>query len=369
MYSNDLLDLIGVKARLPESEISQVYCDLAASIQRVLELALLNLIRASKDLVDSPNLCLAGGVALNCVANSEIAKSKTFERVWVQPASGDAGGALGAALAFEYMGSDKKKEKVTEYAGQGDLMRGCYLGREFSDDEIRIALEDSGLNYSVQSSIDSTIEQVAQKLNEGFSIGWFQGRSEFGPRARSILADPRSPSTQKRLNLQIKFRESFRPFAPSILEEELVNWFDWEEISPYMLFVAQVKSDHRVDSPYHSDNGIKEEIDLHEKINRVRSRIPAVTHVDFSARIQTVSRKTNPEFHALISAFKKLTGVPILVNTSFNIRGEPIVDSPFDAIKCFLGTDIDVLVLSRFMVLKSENSSKIIDYRAQYKLD
>lgn len=371
MYSKELKNLLKVDPRDPESEIGQVYCDLASSIQRVLELAILNLVKSARDVVDLPNLCIAGGVALNCVANSEITRSGIFEKIWIQPAAGDAGGAIGSALAFEYMSKKSSTRGKKRLPPQQDLMNGGFLGREFQDDEILSSLKESKLNFHAEDSIPSTIEIVADKLSQGLSVGWFQGRSEFGPRslgARSILADPRSPTTQKRLNLQTKFRESFRPFAPSVLEEEVENWFDWNESSPYMLFVAQVKERHRT-TRAQAESRNRENENIVSEINKVRSTIPAVTHVDFSARIQTVSKDSNPYFHELISSFHQRTGVPILVNTSFNIRGEPIVDSPEDAIKCFLGTDIDLLVMGKNIIYKADNIRYVSDYRDQYKLD
>lgn len=373
MYSKKLLNLFNIDARTPESRIESVHCDLASSIQKVLEIAVLNLVDKAKQEVGSKNLCLSGGVALNCVANSVIVKSGLFENVWVQPASGDAGGALGAALAFEHMGASNSQnvERKPPPNKKSDFMSGAYLGREFSDEEILESLILSDLIFVTCSSADNMIQTVAFELSEGMSVGWFQGKSEFGPRAlgsRSILADPRSAVTQKRLNLQTKFRESFRPFAPSVLEEDYKNWFDWNSPSPYMLFVADIKIEHRSDRYKVTEKSEGETISL-EQINDVRSCVPAITHVDFSARLQTVSKSTNPLYHSLISAFKSITGVPMLVNTSFNIRGEPIVDSPQDAIRCFLGTDIDLLVLGNYIVRKNDNVSKMIDYREIYKLD
>jgi carbamoyltransferase len=373
MYSKKLPKLLDVIPRAPESKILNVHCDLAASIQKVLEIAILNLVSHAKKLVDSQNLCLAGGVALNCVANSVIFKEGLFENIWIQPAAGDAGGALGAALAFGNMSGD-----IPLGAGRGldensetDFMFGAYLGREFKDYEIKNALISNNLKFHSGNSAEDLINIIAIDLSKGMSVGWFQGRSEFGPRAlgaRSILADPRSPETQKRLNLQTKFRESFRPFAPSILEEDYKAWFDWSSPSPYMLFVADVRPEHRIpiDTTAVASQTCETSV---ERINQVRSTVPAVTHVDYSARLQTVSIKTNPLYHRLITAFKEITGVPILVNTSFNIRGEPIVDSPEDAIRCFLGTDIDVLFIGDYIVYKKENMDRLRDYRKLYDLD
>ena len=322
--------------------LDQFHMDVASSIQAVTEEIVLRIIKSLSKEFDQNNLCLAGGVALNCVANGKILKSKHFQNIWIQPASGDAGGAIGAALGFWHQELSNKR-----VINPHDSMKGSYLGPSYSNDEIEDALESMGAKYSKESD-DEIINTTASLLEKGKAIGWFQGRMEFGPRAlggRSIIADPRSEKMQKNLNLKVKFRESFRPFAPSILYEDLSEWFELDVPSPYMLLVADIASHIKKDVKFDKNIfGI-------DKLNQVRSLIPSVTHVDFSARIQTVHYETNPRYHDLIKSFKNLTGCPVLVNTSFNVRGEPIVSSPEDAFKCFMGTDLDILVINNFILI------------------
>lgn len=346
--------------RAPESKLEQVHMDLAASIQAVLEEIVVKICCHLKAKYNQTNLCLAGGVALNCVANGKIHKLDVFKNIWVQPAAGDAGGSLGAALAAYHMHYEKPR-----VVNSDDSMQGSYLGPKFNDSEIEAFLKSKKASY-FKLADDSLLEYTVQKLADEKVIGWFQGRMEFGPRAlgaRSIIADSRSEKMQKVLNLKIKFRESFRPFAPAVLEEDVAEWFDYSEKSPYMLMVANVHSD-KLKAGYSTNRtGI-------ELLNEIRSVIPAVTHIDNSARIQTVSKKTNARFHGLISKFKEKTGTPVLINTSFNIRGEPIVCSPADAYKCFMGTHMDLLILENFVLVKEdqppENAS---DYKHLFDLD
>ena len=308
------------------------------------------------------NLCLSGGVALNCVANGKILKKKYFKKIWIQPASGDAGGALGAAQAFWYNQLNNKR-----IVDKNDSMRGSFLGPAFTDKDIEERLLKLGANFSKKTYL-KMIKYTARALSEEKAVGWFQGRMEFGPRAlggRSILGDPRSNKTQKNLNLKIKFRESFRPFAPSILLEKVAEWFDLNEESPYMLLVSKINKKIKLKISDDEENlfGI-------EKLNIKRSLIPAVTHVDCSARIQTVNKNTSPVYHDLIEEFYRLTNVPVLVNTSFNIRGEPIVNSPEDAFRCFMGTNLDLLVISNFVLTKEEQQKDLkINYRSLFELD
>ncbi|MEZ5841604.1 MAG: carbamoyltransferase [Hyphomicrobiales bacterium] len=363
MTNDRFADLFGGPARKPEDPLTQREMDLAASVQAVTEEIVL---RITRDLARSTgirNLCLAGGVALNCVANGKVLRDGAFERVYVQPAAGDAGGALGAALAayYEHLGN----ERVVD--NRMDAMHGAYLGPEFSDDDIADRLDAIGARYRVVSD-DALLSETVDALEAGHAVGWFQGRMEFGPRAlggRSILGDPRNPAMQKTLNLRIKYRESFRPFAPSVLREDVSDWFEIEDDSPYMLMVADVKEDRRrqMSDAERSLFGI-------EKLNVPRSDIPAVTHVDYSARIQTVHEETNPRYHALISAFKQRTGCPVLVNTSFNVRGEPIVGSPEDAFRCFMGTEMETLVIGNCILRKTDQDPDLAeDYRDRFELD
>ena len=346
--------------RSPESNLEQVHMDLAASVQAVLEEIVVKICCHLKTKYNQSNLCLAGGVALNCVANGKIHKLEVFKNIWVQPAAGDAGGSLGAALAAYHMHFEKTRSLHSE-----DLMQGSYLGPKFNDVEIEDFLKSKNASY-FKLADDSLLEYTVQKLTEEKIIGWFQGRMEFGPRAlgaRSIIADSRSEKMQKVLNLKIKFRESFRPFAPAVLEENVAEWFDYNQKSPYMLMVANVQADKLVNNYSTNRTGI-------ELLNEIRSVIPAVTHIDKSARIQTVSKKTNLRFHSLISKFKEKTGTPVLINTSFNIRGEPIVCSPADAYKCFMGTHMDLLILENFVLIKEDQPTENHkDYKHLFDLD
>ncbi len=363
MTNSKFDNLFGAPPRSAESLLTQREMDLAASIQDVTEEIVLRLGRSIATETGEKNLCLAGGVALNCVANGKLLRDGAFENIWVQPAAGDAGGALGAALAA-YHHNEGGPRAVS---GSTDCMSGSYLGPEFRQAEIERRLDNAGAKFTVLDPGETT-NQTAQALADGKAVGWFQGRMEFGPRAlggRSILGDPRSPLMQKTLNLRVKYRESFRPFAPSILREDLADWFDMNTDSPYMLFVADVQKNRRREMTAEENAlfGI-------DKLNVPRSDIPAVTHVDYSARIQTVHAETNPRYHNLLSAFKKLTGCPVLVNTSFNIRGEPIVGTPEDAFRCFMGSDIEVLVVGDCFLQKKDQSPDLkVDYKDTFELD
>ena len=356
-------NLFGQKPRKPESEkITQFHMDIASSIQKVTEKIMIMLAKSLRDEYGISNLCLAGGVALNCVANGKILEEKIFDNIWVQPASGDAGGSLGAALALWHI--ENKEERIVS---KNDDMQGSYLGNEFSDKQVQDIFEDIGAQYSLINE-DDLMDKVTNDLSNGKAIGWFQGRMEFGPRAlgnRSILGDPRSEKMQKNLNLKVKYRESFRPFAPSILIEDVANWFNINVDSPYMLMVANIKKEKKIEM---SDEQKKLfGIDL---LNIKRSEIPAVTHVDYSARIQTVHKNTNQKFYNLIKKFKEKTNCPILINTSFNIRGEPIVNTPLDAFNCFMGTDLDILVVGNcYLDKKEQNMNLKKDYTNQFELD
>jgi carbamoyltransferase len=349
--------------RKPEERLTQRHMDIAASIQRVTEEIVVRLCRGLAREFQLDNLCLAGGVALNCVANAEIRKDGSFRNIWVQPAAGDAGGAVGAALTAYHMFLDKPRRETN----RGDAMNGAYLGPAFPQPEIERRLTDAGARFTTLDDaavLDATVDALVDEK----AVGWFQGRMEFGPRAlgnRSILGDPRSPTMQKTLNLRIKYRESFRPFAPSVLREDLEDWFDFDTDSPYMLMVADVLPRHRraMTAEEQALFGI-------DKLNVPRSSIPAVTHVDYSARLQTVHRETNPRYHALLSAFKARTGCPVLVNTSFNVRGEPIVCTPEDAFRCFMGSDIEILVAGNCFLRKQDQDPALKrDYRDQFELD
>ncbi len=363
MTNKNFSNLFGQPVRDSKKDLlTQFHMDIAASIQAVTEEVVLKLTTSIADEYKVKNLCLAGGVALNCVANGKILKKKIFENIWIQPAAGDAGGSLGAALAFWF--NDLKKNRVVNLE---DQMNGSYLGLKFSNEEIEKTLINLDAKFKKLSD-DELINIVAKELKNEKTVGWFQGRMEFGPRAlggRSILADPRSEKMQKELNLKVKFRESFRPFAPSILEEDVSNWFDLDCESPYMLLVSNVKKAIQVPMTEEQKKlfGI-------EKLNIKRSSIPAVTHVDYSARVQTVSKKTNPRYHNLISKFKELTNCPILVNTSFNVRGEPIVCSIEDAFNCFMGTNLDILVCENFILYKDKQDSALTrKYENNFELD
>ena len=352
--------LFGREPREPESSLDQFAMDVAASIQAVTEEIMLRIARHVAKTYGEPNLCLAGGVALNCVANSKIVEEGLFDHIWVQPAAGDAGGALGAALVAHHMhfGADRKVAKP-------DGMHGSFLGPEFSTGEAQETLEKLGAHLEVRSD-DELLEEVADQLDSGLAIGWFHGRMEYGPRAlgaRSIIADARDPEMQRNLNLRIKFRESFRPFAPAVLAEHAAEWFELDHDSPYMLFTAPVRPDKRLAIDGAEAQGL-------EKLKLVRSLVPAITHVDWSARLQTVHRETNPRFHALLERFHRKTGCPVVINTSFNIRGEPIVCSPQDAFKCFMGTDLDMLVVENCVLYKDAQEERLATpYREQFQLD
>ena len=337
--------------------------DLAASIQKVTEDIVIQLAKGIAKETGEKNLCLAGGVALNCVANGIIVKEKIFDNIWIQPAAGDAGGALGAALSVWYSHYNNERKVSSER----DAMKGTYLGPEFSDKEIEAELKICGSVYKKLSEED-LINTVAQSLANEKAVGWMQGRMEFGPRAlggRSIIADPRSTTMQKQLNLKVKYRESFRPFAPSVLREDVFEWFEHETDSPYMLIVAGIQKDKRL-----TMTDKEEELFGIEKLNVPRSSVPAITHVDYSARIQTVDAATNPRYHALISKFKEKTGYPLVVNTSFNVRGEPIVCTPTDAFKCFMETELDILVIGNYLLKKEEQDETLKEnYKEFYELD
>ena len=356
-------NLFGQKPRNSKNErLTQFHMDIASSIQKVTEDIMIKLAKAIRKEYGINNLCLAGGVALNCVANGKILKEKIFDNIWIQPAAGDAGGSLGAALALWYI--DQGNERIIN---PNDDMAGSYLGTEFSQDEIEDELKSIGANYEVENYED-LIEKTSDYLSKEKAIAWFQGRMEFGPRAlggRSILGDPRSGKMQKNLNLKVKYRESFRPFAPSVLKEDLSNWFDMNVDSPYMLFVADINLDKQIEMT----NDQKKLFGI-DKLNIKRSEIPAVTHVDYSARIQTVSKNTNNRYYDLISKFKEKTGCPVLVNTSFNVRGEPIVNTPTDAFNCFMGTELDFLVIGNCVLDKTKQDSKLKkDYTKEFELD
>jgi carbamoyltransferase len=355
--------LFGGPPRQPEVWLTQREMDLAASIQAVTEEVVLRLARSLAAETGMKKLCLAGGVALNCVANGKVLRDGAIDAIWIQPAAGDAGGAVGAALAACH-----QHEKLSRAPTNGpDGMAGSYLGPHFEQSDIERRLKDVGAHFSVGQD-DAVVDSAAQALATGQAVGWFQGRMEFGPRAlgaRSILGDPRSPSMQKTLNLKVKYRESFRPFAPAVLREDVADWFDLDADSPYMLLVAPVKETHQ--RAMNEDERARFGID---KLNVPRSDIPAVTHVDYSARVQTVHADTNARFHALISRFKALTGCPVLVNTSFNVRGEPIVCTPEDAFRCFMGTDIDLLAVGNCVLRKDEQNPALKqDYKDAFALD
>jgi carbamoyltransferase len=355
--------LFGGKARKPEELLTQHHMDLAASVQAVTEEIVLRLARSVKKETGAKNICLAGGVALNCVANGKLLRENLFDGIWVQPAAGDAGGAVGAAYAayHGYLGQSRRLN------GHLDGMAGSYLGPEYSDDEIAQRLTAAGAKFAVLTR-EQTIEQTAQALADSKAIGWMQGRMEFGPRslgARSILGDARSPSMQKTLNLKVKYRESFRPFAPAVLREDVTDYFDIQGDSPYMLMVAPV-----VESRRRAMSEAEEALFGIDKLNVPRSDIPAVTHVDYSARVQTVHKETNPAFHDLLESFKAKTGCSVLVNTSFNVRGEPIVCTPEDAFRCFMGSEIEVLVAGNCFLRKEDQDPALkLDYKNAFELD
>tara|TARA_X000000950_G_scaffold150784_1_gene185796 strand:+ start:2279 stop:4120 length:1842 start_codon:yes stop_codon:yes gene_type:complete len=364
MTNSKFANLFKKPPRKPETELlTQFHMDIAASIQKVTEEIVIKISKNISEEYKIKNLCLAGGVALNCVANGKILEQKNFKNIWIQPASGDAGGALGAALGYWYQELGKNR-----VINDDDSMQGSYLGPKFSNDLIEDKLKSVNAVYKKINNEDELVSTISTKLNEQKTVGWFQGRMEFGPRAlgaRSILADPRNSEMQKELNLKIKFRESFRPFAPSIMKERANDWFDISQDSPYMLLVAQVKSEHTVQMTTEQKKlfGI-------EKLNIKRSSVPAITHVDYSARIQTVSKKYNPRYYKLIKSFYDLTKCPILVNTSFNIRGEPIVCTIEDAFRCFMGTNLDILVCEDFVLFKDDQDKNLLkEYKSKFELD
>jgi carbamoyltransferase len=362
MTNNKFAKLFNIERRKPEDSLLQIHMDIAASIQAATEEIVLRITRFLSKEFKLENLCMAGGVALNCVSNGKILKEGLFKNIWIQPAAGDAGGALGAAQAFYYQELDNKRKVL-----KPDAMNGSYLGPKFTDDQVEDELKSAGANYK-KLTLDQVIKDTAKALSEEKAVGWFQGRMEFGPRSlgnRSIIADPRSEKMQKNLNLKVKYRESFRPFAPAVLFEKVSEWFDINSESPYMLLVADVKKSKQLQMTEKQKNlfGI-------DKLNIKRSSIPSVTHVDYSARIQTVHKETNPIFHKLIEEFEGITKYPVLVNTSFNVRGEPIVCSATDAFNCFMGTDLDVLVCNNFILYKdNQNKDFLKDYKNKYELD
>jgi carbamoyltransferase len=357
--------LFGVPRRKSESEISQVYMDMALAIQQVTEDIVLKLACAARQLTGCKNLVMAGGVALNCVANGKLLRAGIFDDLWIQPAAGDAGGAVGAAYAVWHIHDGNERH----LNGHGDATRGSYLGPEFSDIEIRRAMQKYDAKVHHYEDFEKLASDAAARLSEGNVVGWFQGRMEFGPRAlggRSILGDARNPEMQKKLNLKIKYREGFRPFAPSVLEEDIGEYFDLDRESPYMLLVAPIREDRQIPLPagYH-------ERPLYERLYFLRSDLPSITHVDYSARIQSVSHETNPRYWDLINEFKKLTGYGVIVNTSFNVRGEPIVCTPDDAYRCFMRTEMDFLVMGNYILDKREQAAlpDTGDWRTEFKLD
>ena len=360
MTNKKFSEIFGKQVRKPEDKLEQFHLDIASSIQVVVEEIILKISKYIKNKYKISNLCLAGGVALNCVANGKILKKKIFDNIWIQPAAGDAGGALGAALAFNYL--ELKKSRISGL----DQMKGSLLGPRYTDKEIENDLEKNHANYDKLNEQD-LFSIVSNELVQGKAIGWFQGRLEYGPRAlgnRSIIADPRSKSIQKDLNIKIKFRESFRPFAPAVLREYLSDFFELNCDSPYMLLVASVKN------KISSQNKKEKSSSILDQLNQLRSNIPAVTHVDYSARVQTVHKDINKKFYDLISKFNEISSCPVVVNTSFNIRGEPIVCSPSDAFKCFMGTNLDILVIENYILYKDkQKKTSIKNYKDQFELD
>jgi carbamoyltransferase len=363
MTSDKFHELFGKKPRnSKKDQITQFHMDIASSIQKVTEEIMIKLARGIRSEYGIKNLCLAGGVALNCVANGKILKEKIFDNIWIQPAAGDAGGSLGAALALWHI--EQGNSRIVD---KNDSMKGSYLGCKFNQKQIEKELNSLGANFQI-FEYESLIEKTAELLADDKAIGWFQGRMEFGPRAlggRSILGDPRSDKMQKNLNLKVKYRESFRPFAPSILREDLSKWFNLNVDSPYMLLVSDINTEKKIEMTEKQKQlfGI-------DKLNIKRSKIPAVTHVDYSARIQTVSENTNKRYFDLISKFKEKTGCPVIINTSFNVRGEPIVNTPTDAFNCFMGTELDYLVIGNCILDKNNQNPKLKkDYTKEFELD
>jgi carbamoyltransferase len=362
MTNERFAKLFGEPVRTPDKLLTSFHMDIAASIQAVLEEAVLRLTRSLADQTGARNLCLAGGVALNCVANGKVLRDGKFDNVWIQPAAGDAGGAVGAALAayHQFKGQPRK-------VAANDAMSGAFLGPQYAQADIEQRLKEAGARFTVIDEAEM-VDTTAKALADQLAVGWFQGRMEFGPRslgARSILGDPRSPTMQRNLNLKVKYRESFRPFAPAVLREDVADWFELESESPYMLVVADVRKERR-----RAMNAAEQLLFGIDKLNVSRSEIPAVTHIDYSARIQTVSETTNPLFHRLLKEFKRLTGCPVLVNTSFNVRGEPIVCTPEDAFRCFMGNELDLLVVGNCVLRKAEQDASLKqDYSSAFELD
>ena len=358
MINDKFSDLFGGESRKSESEITQRECDLAASIQKVTEDVVFKICKNAKEITGQENLCLAGGVALNCVSNGKLLKSKIFKNIWIQPAAGDAGGALGASLYYYYNILDKER-----IVNSDDSMNGSLLGTEFKNKDIKKFLDENNITYTYKSK-KNLIGNVAKKIEDGNVIGWFQGRMEFGPRAlgnRSIIGDARSSKMQSIMNLKIKFRESFRPFAPIVLEEDIKEYFDLDSPSPYMLLVSPVNESIRLNTKYKTDG-----IDVIKKVNEVRSSIPAVTHVDYSARVQSVDKKRHGRLYDLLKEFKRITGCSVLVNTSFNVRGEPIVHNPYDAYNCFMLTDMDYLIMGNYILDKKNQNEWNEDVKKNY---
>jgi len=362
MTNNNFHRLFGHKPRDPQkNKITQFHMDIASSIQSVTEEILIKIVKSIRDEFKIENLCLAGGVALNCVANGKIQKEKIFKNIWIQPAAGDAGGSLGAALALWHL--EQKNPRIVNI---NDDMQGSYLGPEYSDEEIGEELKKVGAYFTKYENLNELLDKVSQDLENGDAIGWFQGRMEFGPRAlgaRSILGDPRSDKMQKNLNLKVKYRESFRPFAPSVLREDLSEWFDLDIDTPYMLMVSKISKSKIIKMTDEESNlfGL-------DKLNIKKSEIPAVTHVDYSARIQTVHKNTNDKYYNLIKKFKEKTNCPVIVNTSFNVRGEPIVNTPRDAFNCFMGTELDKLVIGNFLLDKKKQNTSLtnLEYKKKF---
>ncbi len=364
MTNKKFSELFKQPVRKPEKELlTQFHMDMAASIQEVTEEIVLRITKKLSGDYNIKNLCLAGGVALNCVANGKILKKNFFKNLWIQPAAGDAGGALGAALGYWYHELNQKRS-----VDKNDSMQGSYLGPKFSNEEVEASLISLQANFKKYKNDSELISVISNKINQKKIVGWFQGRMEFGPRAlgaRSILADPRDGEMQKKLNLKIKFRESFRPFAPSVLSEKKSDWFDLHQESPYMLIVSQVNNEHilKMTDEQKKLFGI-------EKLNIKRSSLPAITHIDYSARIQTVNGKFNRRYYDLLNEFQKISGCPVIINTSFNIRGEPIVCSVEDAYRCFMGTNLDVLACENYVMLKEEQNKDLLrEYKSQFELD
>ena len=362
MTNERFAKLFGAPVRTPDKLLTPFHMDVAASIQAVLDEAVLRLTRSLAARTGLSNLCLAGGVALNCVANGKVLRDGKFDSIWIQPAAGDAGGAVGSALAAYHQFKGQPRRVAAT-----DGMSGAFLGPEFSQDEIERRLAKAGARFSTLSQAD-VVATTAKALADQLAVGWFQGRMEFGPRslgARSILGDPRSPTVQKNLNLKVKYRESFRPFAPAVLREDVAGWFELDSDSPYMLIVADVREDKR-----RAMSANEQALFGIDKLNVSRSEIPAVTHIDYSARVQTVEAATNPLFHRLLTEFKALTGCPVLVNTSFNVRGEPIVCTPEDAFRCFMGNELDLLVVGYCVLEKQVQDPALkLDYSSAFELD